>query len=155
MRFDGVLLGQITKDGFDAAQSLATLVGQSKFAEHAQLIMLDGITMGGFNVVDVFELNRQLNLPILIVCRKQPNFEKIKQALLEYIEDGKAKWAIIEKLGPMKPVGPLYVQSIGMSWESIVKVIERFSIHGNLPEPIRTAHLIASALKGGVSSKRP
>ncbi|NOY07014.1 MAG: DUF99 family protein, partial [Chlorobi bacterium] len=44
-RLDGILVGEIEKDGFDAASRLAELVTTSKFAEHAQLVMLQGITL--------------------------------------------------------------------------------------------------------------
>ena len=43
LRLDGVLIGRVEKDGSDAAEAIANLVGRSKFAEHAQLILLQGI----------------------------------------------------------------------------------------------------------------
>ena len=67
-RFDGVLIGQITKDGDDAAEKLADILAGSKFLEHVRLIMLQGIAMGGFNVVDPFYLMDNLGLPVLVVA---------------------------------------------------------------------------------------
>jgi len=94
LRFDGVLIGEVEKDGFDAADRLATLIGGSRFAEHIQLIMLQGIAFAGFNVVDVFALHERLGLPVLVVSRKQPDMAAIQEALLSHIEAGKAKWAV-------------------------------------------------------------
>ena len=51
-RLHGVVSFEITPDGNDAAQSIVTSVRTSKFVEHLQLIMLQGIAFGGFNVVD-------------------------------------------------------------------------------------------------------
>lgn len=48
LRFDWVLIGEVEKDGFDSATRLIELIGGSKFAEHIQLIMLQGITLAGF-----------------------------------------------------------------------------------------------------------
>lgn len=155
IRFDGVLLGEITRDGEDAAYQIARITAKSKFMEHAQLIMLQGITLGGFNVVDPFYLNDQLGLPILVVSRKSPDFAAIRKALLTHIPDGNRKWGIIESLGAMEPVGSVYVQRVGLSKDEARSVIDRLCVYSQIPEPLRTAHLIAGALIEGVSRGNP
>ncbi len=154
LRFDGVLIGEIEKDGFDAADVLFELITSSKFAEHIRLIMLQGIAFGGFNVVDVFTLHKRIRLPILIVARREPNYESIRQALLTRIPEGERKWAVLERLGPMERVNNVYIQRVGMSLEEARRTVERFSIYGHIPEPLRVAHLIASALTLGESRGR-
>jgi endonuclease V-like protein UPF0215 family len=154
-RFDGVLIGEVEKDGFDSAEVLARLVGDSKFAEHAQLVMLQGIALGGFNVVDVFALFKSLGLPVLVVTRREPDMDAVRQALLDQVPQGKQKWAVIEKLGPMEAVGDIYVQRVGLSLEEAADVVDRFSPNSHIPEPIRTAHLIGGALVSGVSRGDP
>lgn len=146
LRFDGLLIGEIQKDGFDAAEKLTHLIAQSKYLDHIQLIMLQGITMGGFNVVDVYHLNAQLKTPVLIISRNQPDMSAIRDALFKSIPQGKKKWEIIERLGPMEPVENVYVQRVGLSLEEARATIRHFTLYGNLPEPIRMAHLIATAL---------
>ncbi|MEZ4568289.1 MAG: DUF99 family protein, partial [Desulfobacterales bacterium] len=79
-RFDGVLIGDVEKDGDDAADRLGALISGSKFREHIQLVMLQGITLAGFNVVNVFALHEILNLPVLVVARKQPDMNSIRTA---------------------------------------------------------------------------
>jgi endonuclease V-like protein UPF0215 family len=155
LRFDGVIIGEIEKDGFDAAAKLEKLVSESKFSEHAQLIMLQGITFGGFNVVDVFYLNRKLGLPVLIVSRKRPDMESIKKALISHIPEGKKKWAVIDRLGPMELVGKVHIQRVGLTPKQAASVIERFAIHSQIPEPLRAAHLVASAITEGQSRGNP
>jgi endonuclease V-like protein UPF0215 family len=155
MRLDGVLMGEVQKDGDDAASALTKLVSESKFAEHVQLIMLQGIALAGFNVVDVFALHRELALPVLIVSRHQPDCEGVKRALFEQVEGGQEKWEIIEMLGEMEAAGNIFVQRVGLEFEEASEVVTRFAIHGNIPEPIRTAHLIAGALELGQSHGNP
>lgn len=152
LQFNGVIIGTVDKDGSDAAESLVRLVYDSKFAEYPQLIMLQGITMAGFNVVDLFYLHRELALPVLVVSRRLPDLAAIRKALLETgLPQGQHKWALIEQAGPMEPAGKAYVQRAGLSLAEAVAVVERFSIYGNLPEPLRTAHLIAGAIAEGQS----
>jgi endonuclease V-like protein UPF0215 family len=155
LRLDGVLMGEIEKDGIDSAEVLIRVVSQSKFAEHAQLIMLQGIAFGGFNVVDVFALHEALKLPVLVVSRRLPDMEAIRKALTQQVPDGEKKWAVIARLGPMEAIRKVYVQRVGISLEEAESVIERFAIHSHIPEPIRVAHLIASALVEGESRGDP
>ncbi|MDY6824558.1 MAG: DUF99 family protein [Thermodesulfobacteriota bacterium] len=147
LRFDGVLIGAVEKDGTDAAARLTAMIRESRFAGHAGLIMLQGIALAGFNVVDVFSLSSATGLPVLVVSRVWPNMDAIKAALLSGgIPAGTEKWAVIEALGPMEPVNGIYVQRVGVSAEQAADVIARFGIHSMIPEPVRTAHLIAGAL---------
>ncbi len=151
LRFDGVLVGEIEKDGFDAAEKVASLVAGSKFAGHVQLIMLQGIALGGFNVVDVFDVHERLRLPVMVVSRVQADMAAVRDALLTRVPGGKRKWAVIEKLGPLEPVGNVHVQRVGLTLEQARDVVERFAVHGHIPEPIRAAHLIAGAIEDGES----
>ncbi|MBS3732601.1 MAG: DUF99 family protein [Desulfobacterales bacterium] len=155
LRFDGVLVGEIEKDGSDSARKLGDLIAGSRFAEHVQFVMLQGIAFGGFNVVDVFALHRRLGVPVLAVSRKLPDMEAVKNALLAQVDHGRKKWQIIEQLGAMEPVENVYVQRLGLTLEQAAAAINRFSIHGNIPEPLRTAHLIATALECGQSRGNP
>jgi len=150
-RFDGVLIGEVAKDGSDAAAQLAELVAGSRFAGHIQLILLQGIALAGFNVVDVFELHDRLGLPILVVARRQPDMAAIRDALSTHIAQGDKKWAVIERLGSMEPMGRVFVQRVGLSREQASAVMTRFCIYGHIPEPLRTAHMIAGALVYGHS----
>jgi uncharacterized protein len=154
-RLDGVLIGEIERDGFDSAGEMIRLIRESRFLEHIRLVMLQGITLGGFNMVDVFALHRELKLPVLVACRKQPDMEAVKNALLTHIPQGREKWELIEKVGPMEPVDNIFIQRVGLSSEQATAVIRQFTIHSNLPEPIRTAHLIAGALSTGHSRGAP
>jgi endonuclease V-like protein UPF0215 family len=154
LQLTGVIVGEVEKDGQDAAQQLAQLIAGSKFAEHLQLVMLQGIALAGFNVVDVFYLHEQLGLPVLVVARKAPDMAAVQSALLGQVQGGPEKWRLIEKLGPMEPAGSVYIQRVGLSLEEAQAVVTQFAIHGHVPEPLRTAHLIAGAIVDGQSRGR-
>ncbi len=154
-RLDGVLVGEIQKDGDDASRRLAELVLGSKFHHHARLIMLQGITMGGFNVVDVHDLHNRLKMPVLVVARRAPDMDAFRRALVRNIPGGQAKWAIIESLGPMEPVRKVFVQRMGLSLDQAAETLDQWALHSRIPEPLRCAHLIAGALVTGQSRNRP
>ncbi|MBN2001767.1 MAG: DUF99 family protein [Anaerolineae bacterium] len=154
LRLNGVLIGEVEKDGDDAAERLAKLIQRSKFAENLHLVMLQGMALGGFNVVDIQALHERLDLPVLIVARRDPDMVAIRDALLTRVPGGVQKWARVERLGAMEQVRDVYIQRVGMTVAQVETVLETFTVEGNIPEPLRTAHLIAGALVTGESRGR-
>ena len=152
-RLDGILVGEVEKDGTDGARKISELISGSKFAGSVQPIMLQGVALAGFNVVDVFFLHATLGLPVLVVSRKIPDLKKVKQALLN-LPGGAEKWDLIQRLGPMEPVEKVHVQRVGLTLDQAAKVVQDFTLTGHIPEPLRTAHLIAGALATGQSRGR-
>lgn len=154
-RFDGVLLGKVEKDGSDAAEVLAALIAGSRFHEHIHLVLLQGVALGGFNVVDAFTLSEGVERPVLIVARRRPDLDAIQRALHGGIPGGRDKWRIIERLGAMEACGGIYVQRVGLTLEQAGTVVDRLALHSQIPEPLRVAHLIAGAIGRGASRGRP
>ncbi len=153
---DGVLRSEITRDGLDATGVIVTMIKKSKHYAQLRVIMLDGITYGGFNVVDIQELYRETGLPVIVVMRSCPDFEKIRSAL-GHFSDGEARWDIIKKAGKIEKLltgrngTPVYIQKAGIGSKSAEKIIRLTSIRSNIPEPLRVAHLIATGIIFGES----
>lgn len=153
-RLEGVLSTRVRRDGRNSTRAIAAMVGGSRFAAHLQAVLLQGIALAGFNVVDLEGLHRALGLPILVVARRAPNLEAIRSALHTRVPGGRRKWALIEKAGPMEGVAGVYVQRAGLSLAEAEALIRRFAVMGKLPEPLRVAHLIAGGVTRGESRGR-
>jgi endonuclease V-like protein UPF0215 family len=78
----------------------------------------------------------------------------IRRALLTQVPGGQRKWALIERSGPMEPVAGVFVQRVGISLEDSGVLIKRLAVNSALPEPLRTAHLIAGGIGLGESRHR-
>ncbi|WP_437580274.1 DUF99 family protein [Sorangium sp. So ce887] len=154
LRLEGVLSTRVRRDGRNATPAIAAMIRGSRFYAQAQVVMLQGIAVAGFNVVDIAALRDALALPIVVVARRLPNLDAIRDALLTRVRGGRRKWALIERAGPMEPVSGVYVQRAGISLEDTSALISRLSVHGHLPEPLRAAHLIAGGLTTGESRGR-
>jgi endonuclease V-like protein UPF0215 family len=154
LRLDGVVSGRIRRDGANATERLARLVLGSKFSPQIKLVMLQGIALGGFNVVDIHGLRRLMNIPVLVIARKAPDLEAIRDALLWGVRGGRRKWKLIESAGHMERVRGVYVQRAGLTLAESGRVIERFAVCGRIPEPLRVAHLIAGGIGAGQSRGR-
>jgi hypothetical protein len=151
---EGILSGKVRRDGTNSTRVVAQLVMQSRFSEHVQLIMLQGIALAGFNVIDINRLHNMLNRSILVIARRLPNLSAIKDALLSHVPGGERKWELITQAGPMEQVANLYVQRVGISISETKEIIKRLSVHSAVPEPLRTAHLIAGGIATGQSKGR-
>lgn len=153
-RLEGVLAGKVRRDGANATRVVAGLVRRSRFRGHLQLVLLQGIAFAGFNVVDLHALHTALGIPVMVVSRKRPDLAKIRAALLHHVRGGARKWRLIERAGPMEAIAGLYVQRAGIAPEDAVRALRRLTISGKLPEPLRTAHLIAGGVATGESRHR-
>ena len=145
-----VVSGRVRRDGRNSTAELARLV--SAQAEHLQLILLQGIALAGFNVVDLPELHERTGLPVLVVARRPPRLERIRRALLEQVPGGARKWRLIEQAGEMEPCGAVYVQRAGLSLAQAGAALDTFCLTSRIPEPLRTAHLIAGGVTRGSSA---
>ena len=152
-RLDGVVSGHVRRDGRNATARMVELIRGSQFDRHVRAVLLSGIAVGGFNVVDIHALSAALARPVIVVARRPPRFAKIRVALAR-VRGGDRKWALIEAAGPMEPVGGIYVQRSGISLADTAAMLEATTLHGKLPEPLRLAHLIAGGVVSGVSRGR-
>ena len=154
MRLEGVLSDKIRRDGINATRTIVRLVSKSHYREHIQAVLLQGITFAGFNVVDLQAAFDALKLPVIAVSRRQPDMEAVRTALLDHVPGGQPKWRLIQKAGPVEPAAGVYVQRAGISLRDTETLIERLALNGRLPEPLRTAHLIAGGIVQGESRHR-
>lgn len=153
-RLDGVLCSRVRRDGANATDRLIEMVAGSRFYAQLHVVMLQGIALAGFNVVDILQLHETLQLPVVVISRKLPDLKSIKKALLEKVPGGRRKWHLIEQAGPMEEMAGVYVQRVGLSSEICQALIERTAVHSAMPEPLRAAHLIAGGIVCGESRHR-
>ena len=153
-QLDGVLRGEITKDGMDATDNIISLIKGSKYYTQARVIMLDGVTYAGFNPVDIRRIFNETGLPVIVFMRSHPDFGKIRLAL-GHLPDTEKRWEIIQGAGMVHKIeqgNPVFFQVCGLDAESAVEIIRTTSTHSNIPEPLRVAHLIATGVVLGEST---
>jgi len=153
-RLDGIVSGFVRRDGANSTDCMIKLVRQSQFAGHVRAVLLQGIAVAGFNVVDVQRLSAELRVPVLVVVRRRPRMTLVRAALFERTRGAARKWALIERAGPVEPLGEVFVQRAGLDLEEAATLLQATTLHGNLPEPLRLAHLIAGGVTRGTSRGR-
>lgn len=149
---DGVLSTKVIIDGNDATEKLIKMINQSKFKTQLKAVLLKGIALGGFNVINLKELSKKTGIPVLVVIRNYPEYERIFRGLKKL---GKQKdIEMIKKLPKPKKHGDILLQPINMTFANAKEIIKITATRSNLPEPLRVAHLIAAGIVKGESRGR-
>ena len=148
---DGVMRTEVEVDGLDGTEKIASMIIESPHYKQLRIIMLSGITLAGFNVVDIKELYNKTELPVIAITRDMPNMKEIEQAI-ERLPEKEKRWRAIQNAGEMINVRtreeeePIYMQIAGIEREDAEKIVKITSTRSNIPEPLRVAHIIASGL---------
>jgi endonuclease V-like protein UPF0215 family len=148
---DGVMRTQVTIDGMEATEKIAVMIKKSPHYEELRVVILNGITFAGFNVVDINKLSKSANLPVIAVTREKPDLQKIRKAL-ENLPERERRWQAIESAGKIIDVQTrnteeaVYMQIAGVSQEDAKKILKSTSTQSNIPEALRVAHIIATGL---------
>jgi len=154
---EGVIKSEVTVDGTDSTETLVKMVAKSRFRDQIKLVMVDGIALAGFNVIDLGEVYSNLGIPVLTLTRDKPDLDKMKKALMKHFEDWRTRYGLITK-HELRVINtehnPLYACGIGMDWSEFEELVRTSTVRGVVPEPIRMAHLIASAMAKGESYGR-
>lgn len=149
--FEGVMRTKITIDGFDATEKIAKMIESSPYYRELRVVVLDGVTFAGFNVVDISKLSRKVDLPVMSVTREKPELEEIRSAL-KNLSGFEVRWQAMRNAGvlfevePRNGENPIYIQTAGILREDAEKIIRKTSTRSNVPEALRVAHIIASGL---------
>lgn len=139
---ENVVAGRVAVDGDDATNVIIDLV--KSIPQKLNAIFIDGISLGGFNVVDLRRAYENTGVPTISITRRKPNLESIKKAINNTPHPQK-KWKILLSNGPLFKYKKVFFQFCGASQKDVERLIEESS-KGNIPEGLRLAHIIASGV---------
>lgn len=146
---DGILSTKAAIDGSNATKKIAEMINKCRFKPQLQCIFLDGIAVGGFNIIDIKDLSKKTKLPVMVIIRRKPDINSIKKILIKLNKKNKIK--LLEKAGSVIPIGKIYIQLTGLSIEKAKEILKIVCTRSLIPEPIRISHLIASGITYGES----
>ena len=154
---EAVMRTEVTVDGTDATELVVDMVLGSRYREQVKVVMIDGVALAGFNVVDIDALHEVLEVPVLTVTRDPPDMDGIRAALEKHFEDWRDRFAVVTK-HPLRRIKttskPLYASGVGLTWKEFEEVVAMSTVRGVVPEPVRVAHLVSSAMARGESYGR-
>ena len=149
-----VLKEEVTVDGTDATDTCIKMIKNTRYKEQIRAVLLDGVALGGFNLVDIEKIFLDTNLPVITITRDKPDIQKIENALKKHFSDWEKRFNLIKK-GKLHKINtkhnPIFIKTIGINLKQAKEIIKISTIRGVIPEPIRVAHLIASGITRGES----
>lgn len=154
---DGVITGFCTVGGMDSTESI---LGMYRRLERGDIsaIMLNGCIISWFNVIDLKRLHEETGLPIISVSYRPST--GIRRYFMEYFpSDWERRVEVYERNGPRLEITnkngfKLYLRAIGLDEDDAVRLVNRFTLFGRVPEPLRVARLIAHSILNDVMAGR-
>ncbi len=141
----------IPVDGSNATNILLNLINKIKYNYIIHAILLDSITIAGFNYINIARLSTLSSLPVITVYTYEPRFDRLFKALKIARLDGNP-----DRINSLKIInniihlstgkGELYVLIEGINATLARRILNQLQVFDRKPIPLRLAHYIASAL---------
>jgi hypothetical protein len=149
MVIDGIAYAKSTVKGDDATDSVIKLY-TSLDRTDINFVMLGGLIISMYNIIDPTRLYERLKIPIIAVTFEESEGlgEHIKRAFPDAWE---GKMEMYKKLGAREEVKLktghiVFVRAEGIRIKEARLALNKFLLQGAIPEPIRVARLVARAI---------
>ena len=102
-------------------------------------------------------MHDRLRVPVATITRDEPDFSEIENALKKHFDDWELRLALMKQVEIRRMEtehNPIYVGRIGIGEKELSEILAAATVRGALPEVLRVAHLIATAISKGESRGR-
>ena len=143
---DGIAFGNATLKGNDSTENILSMFKSLK-RDDVNCIMLDGLIISMYNIVDGELIQNKTGLPVIAIT-----FEDSKgledNIRYHFPDESKLKLEQYGKLGKrdrvmLKTGKPLFIRYWGLTLKRAVAILDSFTLQGSIPEPIRVTKLAA------------
>lgn len=146
---DGFVFGTVTVSGTDATKAVLEMY-QKLNRSDISYIMLSGLVISMYNIVDIGAVNRSTGLPVIAVT--YGDSEGLDGAIARHFDEAgyQERLAQYRSLGPRMKISddPAYVRCAGCTADEAGHLIRSLTADGARPEPLRVAHALARAALG-------
>jgi len=145
---DGIVFGSTTIGGNDSTDSILAMLKRLK-RNDINLILLDGIIISMYNIIDGDKINSDTGLPVIAIT-----FNKslgINDSIKNYFPDEyQLKLKQLEKSGRRDKImlwtgKALWIRHWGIELSDSIRILDSCTMQGAIPEPIKIAKIIARA----------
>lgn len=154
---DGFSFGTLKVSGSDATDSILSLYENLK-RNDVNVVLLSGSVLSLYNIVDVDLLHDKLDLPVVALSFKKSKSDLARNIKTNFVPKvAKEKIRLLEKLGApiqlkLRTGYSVYVRSAGT--EEAERILNKFTLQGAVPEPVRIARLLAKGVASFLKARR-
>jgi len=133
----------------DATEKILEMYTNLK-RDDINLVLLNGCVISWYNVIDLNRLAQETGLPLLCVTYEESEgLDKYFEEL--FPEDKEERIRIYHNNGPrtflkLHTGYDVYIRFLNMSENEARHILEKFTSHGAVPEPLRVARLLARSI---------
>ena len=145
---DGFVFAEATVGGMDATEKV---IGMHKTLgrDDVNVLLLNGCVISWYNVVDLHKVAEETGLPLICVTYEESEgLDKYFKEL--FPEDWESRVQVYHKNKERTPLALptghiISARFLGMSLEEAKQILDKFTSHGAISEPLRVARLLARA----------
>ncbi len=147
---DGVGFTHLTVGGMDATEAIVRLF-DSLQRDDINVMMLNGCVISWFNIVNIQEVYDRLQIPLICVTYEES--EGLEEHIAKHFEaDGRElRIEAYKRLGDRVSVKvhddfEVLIRFLGIESAEAGSLLNKFTVQGKVPEPLRVARIVARAL---------
>ncbi len=152
---DGAGFTHITVGGMDATGGILRIF-ESLQRDDINVIMLNGCVISWFNIIDIKEVYKRLQIPLICVTYEES--EGLEEHIAKHFEAHERDLRIeaYRRLGNRVPVElqdrfEVLIRFLGIEKTEAGALLKKFVVQGKVPEPLRVAKIVARAtLRSGL-----
>jgi endonuclease V-like protein UPF0215 family len=145
---DGFVFAEASVGGMDATDKVIKMC-KTLARDDINVLLLNGCVISWYNVIDLHKVAEQTCLPLICVTYEESEgLDKYFKEL--FPEDWENRIQVYHKNKERTPLQlntghTVYVRFLGMSLEEAKAILDKFTSHGAVPEPLSVARLLARA----------
>jgi len=146
---DGFVFDHSTVGGDDAADAILSMYEKLDRPD-VSLLLISGIVISLYNIVDVKKISEKIELPVIGVTYEES--QGIEDAIKHHFPDSyETKLAEYSKLGSREKITlhtshNLYIRNEGCTVLEATHLLDKITLQGSMPEPLRITQLLANTL---------
>jgi len=146
---DGFTFAKARVGGMDATEKILEMYRNLR-RDDISVLLLNGCVISWYNVIDLNQVAEETRLPLICVTyNESTGLEKYFKELfpqdwerrVEIYRRNKSRTAVKLSTGYT-----VYIRCIGMKMEEAKGVLNKFTSHGSIPDPLRVARLLARSI---------
>ena len=146
---DGFVFGHSTVGGNDATDVILSMYERLGRPD-VSFLLISGIVISLYNIVDVKRISEKIGLPVIGVTYKDS--EGIEDAIKHHFPKSyESKLVEYSALGEREKITlhtsyDLYIRNEGCTITEATQLLNKLTLQGSFPEPLRIAQMLANTL---------